>query len=133
MRQSQPSIPQLVAEFTSRRGITERNCCELALLANVKPGRDVVAQLEHAEQSVKNSQQNPDSRIPPGFYIARLIESNTPVPDGFETRAQRKAREEREQKERAAACTGAEGNRAATSNGTTTRDYCATETDRYID
>src|SRR5207248_2551541 len=37
---------------------------------------------------------------PPGFYI-RLIESNTSVPDGFETNAKRKAREEKEATERA--------------------------------
>jgi hypothetical protein len=37
---------------------------------------------------------------PPGFYI-RMIERNLPVPEGFETSAKRKAREEREQRERA--------------------------------
>ena len=86
--------PQLVAEFT-RRGINERKAHEL--LANLKPGQDVVAQLEHAEQSVWHSQ------IPitnPAGYIVRLIEWNTPVPDGFETSAKRKAREERERRDR---------------------------------
>src|ERR1700722_13195673 len=83
--------PALVAEFTSR-GITEDRAT--ALLANVKPGRDVVAQLEHAEQSVKNSKIEIRN---PAAYIARLIELNTPIPDGFETRAQRKTREQREQ------------------------------------
>ncbi len=86
--------PVLVSEFT-RRGITEKKAHEL--LANLKPGQDVVAQLEHAEQSVQHSQ------IPimnPTGYIVRLIEWNTPVPDGFETSAKRKAREERERRER---------------------------------
>jgi hypothetical protein len=93
---SRPTFdPQLVAEFTSR-GITEERA--IALLANVKPGRDVIAQLEHAEHSVRNSKI--EIRNPAG-YIARLIELNTPVPDGFETHAQRKTREEREQQQRA--------------------------------
>jgi hypothetical protein len=86
--------PQLVIEFT-RRGITEKKALEL--LANLKPGQDVVAQLEHAEQSVQRSQ------IPvrnPAGYIIHLIEWNTPVPDGFETSAKRKAREERDRRDR---------------------------------
>jgi hypothetical protein len=84
--------PQLVAEFT-RRGINEKKAHEL--LVNLKPGQDVVAQLEHAEQSV---QQSPVPITNPAGYIVRLIEWNTPVPDGFETSAKRKAREEEERK-----------------------------------
>ena len=86
--------PFLVAEFT-RRGITEKKAHEL--LANLKPGQDVIAQLEHAEQIVQHSQ------IPitnPTGYIVRLIEWNTPVPDGFETSAKREAREAQERKDR---------------------------------
>ena len=86
--------PALVAEFT-RRGINEKKAHEL--LANLKPGQDVVPQLEHAEYIVRHSQ------IPitnPAGFIIRLIQYNTPVPDGFETNAKRKAREDRERRER---------------------------------
>jgi hypothetical protein len=86
--------PQLVAEFT-RRGITEKKALEL--LAKIKPGQDVVAQLELGEQMVQNAQipiQNP-----PGFYI-RLVESNTSIPESFETSAKRKARLESERLEK---------------------------------
>ena len=89
--------PQLIAEFT-RRGIAEQKATEI--LANLKPGQDVVAQLESAEQTVKALQNSQTPvRNPAGFYI-RLIERNTPVPDGFETSAKRTARLERERKER---------------------------------
>jgi len=95
---SQPKFDSvLVAEIT-RRGINEKKAFEL--LANLKPGQEknLVAQLEHAEHLVKQSQ------IPianPAGFIIRLIQYNTPVPDGFETSAQRTAREERERNERA--------------------------------
>ena len=114
--------PQLVAELT-RRGITEKKASEL--LATVKPDQDVVAQLELGEHMVKNS------RIPivnpPGFYI-RLIESNTSVPDSFETNAKRQAREENERKER---------DRRIKEDARQLLeweydDYCRVETDRYI-
>lgn len=115
--------PTLVAEFTSR-GITKDRA--IALLANVKPGRDVIAQLEHAEHSVKNSKI--EIRNPAG-YIARLIEIDTPVPDGFETRAQRKAREEREQRER----TQRAIRDAEQQLEWDYQDYRAAEVDRYVD
>ena len=123
--QATPRIfdPALVAEFTSR-GITEERA--IALLTNVKPGRDVVAQLEHAEQSVKNSKIEIRN---PAAYIARLIELNTPVPDGFETRAQQKAREEREQKERARR----DAKEAEQQLEWDYQDYRASEIDRYIE
>jgi hypothetical protein len=86
--------PQLIDEFT-RRGISEKKTFEI--LANLKPGQDVIAQLELGEYMAKNS------RIPiinpPGFLI-RLIESNTSIPESFETSAKRKARGESERKER---------------------------------
>jgi hypothetical protein len=86
--------PELVGEF-SRRGITEKKAHEL--LANLKPGQDVVAQLEHADQIVQQA-GFPVSN--PAGFIIRLIERNISVPDGFETVARKKVREEREQKER---------------------------------
>jgi len=114
--------PALVAEFT-RRGITEKKASEL--LATVKPGQDVVAQLELGEHMAKNS------RIPivnpPGFYI-RLIESNTSVPDSFETNAKRKAREESERKERDLRIE----EDARQLLEFEYDDYCRVETDRHI-
>jgi hypothetical protein len=91
---SQVFDPQLVAEFT-RRGIDEKKANQL--LANLKPGQDVVAQLEQAEQMIQHA--GFQIRNPAGFTI-RLIERNIPVPDGFETSAKRKAREERERTDR---------------------------------
>jgi hypothetical protein len=115
--------PALVAEFTSR-GITEQRA--IALLANVKPGRDLIAQLEHAEQSVRNSKIEIRN---PAAYIARLIELDTPVPDGFETQGQRKAREEREQRDRAQRAM----REAEQQLEWDYQDYRASEIDRYIE
>ena len=115
--------PQLVAEFT-RRGITEKKASEL--LANLKPGQDVLAQLELGEPMAQHS------RVPivnpPGFYV-RLIESNMSVPDSFETNAKRKAREEREQKERERR----DAQEARQLLEWDYDDYCQRETDRYIE
>ena len=89
--------PQLIAEFTQRR-ITEKKVSQL--LMNLKPGQDVLAQLEYGDHLVNNSYNSRNPIVnPPGFYIT-LIESNTSVPDSFETSAKRKAREARELKER---------------------------------
>jgi hypothetical protein len=84
-----------------------------------------VAQLELGEHIVKNSRIPINN--PPGFYI-RLIESNTSVPDSFETKAKRTAREENERKER---------ERRAADDArwlleSEYDDYCTRETDRYI-
>jgi hypothetical protein len=86
--------PHLIAEFT-RRGISEKKASQL--LVNLKPGQDVLAQLEHTDLLVRSA-RTPIVN-PPGFYI-RLIESNTSVPESFETSAKRKAREEKEAEER---------------------------------
>jgi hypothetical protein len=121
---AQPAVdPSLLSEFT-RRGITEKKA--LALLANVKPGQNVIAQLELGEQMVKAS------RIPilnpPGFYIT-LIESNTLIPEGFVTSAVRQAREEQEQRDRKRRT--AEDARQLLENEYD--DYCQQETSRYIE
>jgi hypothetical protein len=114
--------PQLISEFT-RRGITEKKAIDL--LSKLRPGQDVIAQLEHAEYIVKNSKIPIVN--PPGFYI-RLIESNTSVPDGFETSAKRRVREEQEERERQ--------ERAAEEVRKELEweydDYCQNETERYI-
>jgi hypothetical protein len=92
----QPTFdPELVAQFT-RRGITDKKAHELLL--NLKPGQDVMAQLEHIDYMVQHARFPIIN--PPGFYI-NLIKSNTAIPDGFETSAKRKAREEKERKEKA--------------------------------
>jgi hypothetical protein len=114
--------PILVAEFT-RRGITEKKAHEL--LANLKPGQDVIAQLEHTDYMVQHARYPIVN--PPGFYI-RLISSNTSVPESFETNAKRKAREENERKERERRA--AEDARQLVESEYD--DYCSRETDRYI-
>ena len=120
---AQPTFnPPLVAEFT-RRGITAKKTHEL--LARLKPGQDVVAQLEVADQLIQNARV--PILNPPGFYI-RLIESNTSVPDNFETAAKRKAREEKERQERERRA--AEDARQLLESEYD--EYCAAETDRYL-
>lgn len=62
----QPTFdPQLTAEFT-RRGITEKKAHEL--MSNLKPGQDVVAQLEHTDYMVKNARYPITN--PPAFISA---------------------------------------------------------------
>jgi hypothetical protein len=115
--------PNLVTEFT-RRGITETKTRQI--LANLKPGQDVLAQLELIDQLVQKSRVPIEN--PPGFYI-RLIESNTAIPENFETTAKRKAREERELQERE--------QRAAEDARQLLEwdyeDYCVKETERHIE
>ena len=86
--------PLLVSEIT-RRGISEKKAHQL--LANLKPGQNkqLARQLEHAEHLIAQS-QSPITN--PAGFIIRLIEYNTPVPDGFETKAERTERAERERK-----------------------------------
>ena len=114
--------PQLVAEFT-RRGITEKKASEI--LTNLKPGQDVVAQLELGDSMVRVS------RIPivnpPGFFI-RLIESNMSVPASFETSAKRKAREDSERKERERRIQEDARQQLEWEHD----DYCSQETNRFI-
>jgi len=113
---------QLVAEFT-RRGIAEKKTAEL--LAKLKPDQDVVAQLELGDHLIQNG------RVPivnpAGFYI-HLIQNDTPVPEGFETTAKRRAREENERKERES--------RAAEEARQLLEweydEYCQREVERYI-
>jgi Replication initiator protein A len=117
--------PVLVSEFT-RRGINEKKAHEL--LANLKPGQEkqLVKQLEHAELLIEQS-QTPITN--PAGFIIRLIEYNTPVPDGFETKAERAARveQEREQGERRAAI------EARQQLESEYEEYRDVETDRYIE
>jgi hypothetical protein len=91
---SQHFDPLLVSELT-RRGINEKKAHQL--LANLKPGQEkqLARQLEHAEHLIAQS-QSPITN--PAGFIIRLVEYNTPVPDGFETKAERSERAERERK-----------------------------------
>jgi len=115
--------PALVAEFT-RRGITQEKAIQL--VANRKPGQDVIAQLEITDQMIEHA----GFKIvnPPGFYI-RQIERNLSVPDTFETSAKRRAREEAERKQQA--------RRVAEDARDLLRfeydHYCDAETERYIE
>jgi hypothetical protein len=84
--------PQLIAEF-SRRGITEKKA--RALLANLKPGQAVLTQLELGDHHIAKDPGKYTN--PAGFYI-HLVEENTPIPVGFETNSQRKAREQAERR-----------------------------------
>jgi Replication initiator protein A len=90
--------PILVAELTLR-GIDEKMAHKL--LANLKPGQDknLVAQLEYAEQTVQQLQGTSNQVRNPAGFIISMIERNATLPDNFETNAQRKARQDRERKE----------------------------------
>ena len=84
--------PTHVAEFLNR-GVTEKKARELLL--HLKPGQDALAQLELGDQLMN---KNPGKYTnPSGFYI-HLVEENTPLPKGFETKAQKKKREAEEQR-----------------------------------
>lgn len=91
--------PVLVSELT-RRGINEKKAHDL--LANLKPGQEqnLIAQLEYAEQTVQQLEGTSGQVRNPAGFIIHFIGHNSPLPDDFETRAQRMAREELEQKVR---------------------------------
>ena len=124
----QPSFdPALVGEL-AKRGITEKKAREL--LANLKPGqaRNLIAQLEYAEQTVKELHGTPSQVRNPAGFIISMIERNAGLPDGFETIAQRQAREERERQQRALR-DAAEAKQQLEYDY---EDYCEAEVDRYI-
>ncbi len=87
--------PQLAAVFHDY-GITEKKTREL--LANLKPGQThekVLAQLELAHDRFYKTPGKYDSYT--GFLVS-FVRDDAPIPSGFETKAQRKAREERERR-----------------------------------
>ena len=96
--------PVLISELT-RRGITDKKAREL--LANLKPGQEkqLVAQLEYAEQTVEQLRGTPHQVRNPAGFIISMIEHNAMLPENFETSAERTARvaREREEGERRAA------------------------------
>jgi hypothetical protein len=120
--------PILVAEIT-RRGINEKKAYEL--LTNLKPGqaKNLVAQLEYADQTVQQLQRTSNPVRNPAGFIISLIERNAMLPDNFETSAQRTTREERER---------IEGQRRAAQESRQQLEweydeYRDSETDRYIE
>jgi Replication initiator protein A len=124
---SRPTFdPQLVAELTNR-GIRQEIATNL--LAKLKPGQDVIARLEYSDQEIKKL-ENTEYRVtnPAGYHV-RMIEWNSPVPDGFETSARRKAREQRERQdqERRAAEEADRQRQDAYEN------YCSNAVDRCIE
>jgi hypothetical protein len=112
--------PHVIGELTGR-GITEKKAHDL--LANLKPGQDVLGQLELGDRHIT---KNPGKITnPAGFYI-HLIEQNTPLPEGFETNARRKAREDEEVRRE-------EQRREQAELETEYQWYCDEEVTRYID
>jgi hypothetical protein len=83
---------ELLAEMT-RRGIAEKKAS--ALLANLKPGQEVMDQIEYADHLIA---QAPRSKFhnPSGFMI-KFIEDNCPVPDNFISTRKRRLFEEAQQ------------------------------------
>lgn len=118
--------PHLLAELT-KRGIREEKAIDL--LTKLKPGQDVIARLEYSDQEIKKL-ENTEYRVtnPAGYHV-RMIEWNTPVPDSFETTAKRKAREQRELRDRERR--GAE--EADRQHQDAYEDYCSNAVDRYIE
>ncbi len=111
--------PQLVGEFT-RRGVTEKKAREI--LSHLKPGQDALAQLELGDRHI--SKDPGKYTNPAGFYI-HLVEENTPIPEGFETNARRKSREDEERRRD-------EQRRAQQELETEYEWYRTSEIDRYI-
>ena len=81
--------PELLTELT-RRGITEAKAREL--LAKLKPGQEVIDQLEYVDALVANDKRG-KLENPPGLYVM-YIRDNTTTPADF--CSSRKARLHRE-------------------------------------
>jgi hypothetical protein len=81
--------PELVAELF-KRGIAGKQAA--ALLLEVRPGQDVMEQLEYADFRIA-SEPAGTFRNPPGFYIS-VIRDNVPVPENFDSSRKRREREE---------------------------------------
>lgn len=90
--QQQPD-PELVAELL-KRGIAEKQAS--ALLVEVRPGQDVLEQLEYADFRIA-SEPAGTFRNPPGFYIS-VVRDNVPVPETFDSSRKRREIETAESK-----------------------------------
>ena len=84
---------ELIAEFF-KRGIAEKQAT--ALLLEVRPGQDVMEQLEYADYRIA-SEPAGTFRNPPGFYIS-VVRDNVPVPANFDSSRKRRERESNETK-----------------------------------
>jgi hypothetical protein len=84
---------ELTAEFF-KRGIAEKQAA--ALLLEVRPGQDVMEQLEYADYRIA-SEPAGTFRNPPGFYIS-VVRDNVPVPANFDSSRKRRQREINETK-----------------------------------
>jgi hypothetical protein len=89
----QQAHPELVAELF-KRGIAGKQAA--ALLLEVRPGQDVMEQLEYADYRIA-SEPAGTFRNPPGFYIS-VVRDNVPVPENFDSSRKRRDREANENK-----------------------------------
>ena len=83
---------RVLSEMT-RRGITEKKA--RFLLMNLKPGQEVVDQLEYIDHLVTRAPRG-KFHNPPGLYIS-AIQENCPVPDSFITSRKQRLWEEAQQ------------------------------------
>lgn len=88
--------PELLAELT-QRGISEKKARELLL--NLKPGQEVMEQLEYVDSLVEKDRRG-QLENPPGLYVF-YIRDNVPVPRTFpsskKTRLQHEAQQRRDE------------------------------------
>jgi Replication initiator protein A len=110
----------LIAEMT-RRGITEKKAREL--VANLKPGQEVMDQLDYVDSLVAKDKKG-RMENPPGLYVL-YIRDNVPPPANFLTSHKRKLQQQAVQSRQA------DKSRAAEIK-VEYETYCATETKRYI-
>jgi hypothetical protein len=73
------------------RGVLESQAKKL--LCSLPTEQPVQDQLEYIDSIIKRGRGRIEN--PPGFYVS-MLQSNIPVPDGFETSARQRAREIRE-------------------------------------
>jgi hypothetical protein len=91
--QNEPNIDlQLMTELAGR-GIDDKHA--RILLQNLKPGQDVMAQLEYADYKIASAPAG-TYRNPPGFYVS-VVRENQPVPSNFEDSRKRRERSGAEQ------------------------------------
>ena len=86
--------PKMLPELT-RRGITEAKAREL--LANAKPGQEVLDQLEYVDFLVANDRRD-KLENPPGLYVM-YIRDNAPLPAEFRSTRKKRLEDEALQEE----------------------------------
>jgi hypothetical protein len=121
-------LPDANAELTAelfKRGIAAKQAA--ALLNEIRPGQDVLEQLEYADYRIA-SEPAGTFRNPPGFYIS-AVRDNVPVPAHFESSRKRSDREDRE---RAAAVECETSGERALELEAAYADYRRAEVETYI-